>query len=224
MDDRLPAGGRATDASLIDGDAVILSGGGSTRMGTDKALVRIGGLTLIERAAAALGSIFSRVSVSIDPSRPYPSLRLPQIPDAVRGRGPIEGVRASLERLQAPVFFAAVDLATSSGRPGWAGLARALWLEGAKPGRRGAVPRWAGGIEPAMALYTPSLLPDITHFVAGGRRSLRGLASLPGVTLLDLEEEGVRRAVFPEGAPPLAALFRNLNSPEDVRDLGEIPE
>ena len=71
----------------INGDAVILTGGQSTRLGTDKALVRLGGETLLERMVKILGRIFSRVHLSIDPRRPYPWIGIPQIPDSHPGLG-----------------------------------------------------------------------------------------------------------------------------------------
>jgi molybdopterin-guanine dinucleotide biosynthesis protein A len=183
-------------------------------MGTDKVLLRVEGLPLLERALAALRAVFRRVHVSIDPSRPYPEIPADRIPDGSPGLGPLEGVRASLERLGAPTLFVAVDVPWISPE-----LARALWREGTAPGRRGAVPKWAGGVEPAFALYGPELLAEIGGLLESGRRDLRQLASLRGVALLDLEEPETRARIFPGKAPPPSDLFRNLNTPADLRAL-----
>lgn len=195
----------------IAGDAVILTGGMSTRMGTDKALLIAGGETLLARLLGALRRLFLRVHLSTDPRRPYPGYDAPAIPDSTPGLGPLEGVRASLASLGAPALFAAVDLAEVS-----APLARALWEAGAAAGRRGAVPRWRGGLEPAFAVYGPGLLPEIAAFLDRGRRDLRQLAGLDGVKVLDLEDAETQRAVFGDGLPDLEAVFRNLNRPADM--------
>jgi len=196
---------------LIEGDAVILTGGGSTRMGADKALIRVDGVTLLERAVGLLAGIFTGVHLSIDPRRPYSWLQVPRIPDSRPDLGPLEGVRAALERIRRPALFAAVDLPGISRE-----LALGLWSAGTMPGSRGAVPRWARGLEPALAVYTPSLLPEIGQLIRMGSRGLKALGGLPGVHILDLEVEEVRRSIFRCSPPPPAALFRNLNTPEDV--------
>ncbi len=200
--------------AAIDGDAVVLAGGRSRRMGTDKALIEVDGVSLLERMVKTLERHFARVHISIDPSRPYPTAAVPGIPDARPGAGPLEGVRAALDRLRAPALFAAVDLPHVSRE-----LVIALWREGTLPGRRGAVPRWAGGLEPAFAVYGPRLLDDLEALLARGPGGLREIADLPGVAVLDLEDAEVRRRVFPGGAPDLRALFRNLNTPEDLAAL-----
>jgi len=201
----------AAPATPLDADAVILTGGASTRMGRDKALVEFGGEPLLARALRSLRQLFARVHLSIDPRRPYPGFAVPSIPDATPGLGPLEGVRASLASLGAPALFAAVDVAEIS-----APLARALWAEGAAAGRRGAVPRWRGGLEPAFAVYGPPLLPEIARLLASGRRDLRQLAGLRGVKVLDLDAPRTLGAVFPDRPPDLEALFRNLNRPADI--------
>jgi len=182
-------------------------------MGSDKALLTIDGKTLLDRAVEGLRAVFRRVHVSVDPKRPYRLPGVGVIPDGAPGLGPLEGVRASLAALGAPALFAAVDLAHVS-----APLARTLWQEASAPGRRGAVPRWSGGLEPAFAVYSPGLLEDIRAALDRGQRDLRRLAALRGVKVLDLESaEG--RKVLPPGSPPPAALFRNLNAPEDLESL-----
>lgn len=202
---------------LVDGDAVILAGGRSSRMGTDKALLEVGGVSLLERLISELRRVFRRVHLSIDPARPYPRIDAPRIPDLIAGRGPLEGVRAALESLRAPALFAAVDLPVFSPY-----LAQALWTEGTAEGRRGAVPRWAGGLEPAFAVYGPDLLEKIRGFLDEGQRELRRIAALPGVLVLDLEDERTRRRIFPGSPPDPGKLFRNLNTPADLRTFREI--
>ncbi len=197
----------------IDGDAVVLAGGQSLRMGRDKAQVVLDGKTLVERLVEALRGVFRRVHVSIDPARPLQGCSVAEIRDSRPGLGPLEGVRASLEALGAPALFVAVDMPLF-----WPPLARGLWEEAAAAGSgcRGAVPRWSGGVEPAFAVYTPALVADIERLMAAERRALHQLAALPGVEVLDLDRAEVRSRLLGPGAPAVEAIFRNLNTPEDV--------
>ncbi len=196
----------------IDGDAVVLAGGESRRMGRDKAKIVLDGKTLVERLIEGLRGVFRRVHLSVDPTRPLSGGLAPEIRDSRPGLGPIEGVRASLEALGGPALFVAVDMPFF-----WPPLARGLWEEAAAgSGCRGAVPRWAGGVEPAFAVYTPALAADIERLLAAELRSLNQLASLPGVKLLDLDRPEVRGPLLGPEAPPVEAIFRNLNTPEDV--------
>ena len=201
----------APAAAAIEGDAVVLAGGRSRRMGADKALLEIDGVSLLARMVGVLGRIFARVHLSIDPARTYPAIPASPIPDARPGAGPLEGVRAALAHLGAPALFAAVDLPWVS-----AELAAALWEAGTLPGRRGAVPRWERGIEPAFAVYGPGLLTEIVALLARGGGRFQDLAGLPGVEVLDLADPRTRARIFAGAAPDLADLFRNLNTPEDL--------
>jgi molybdopterin-guanine dinucleotide biosynthesis protein A len=180
-------------------------------MGTDKALIEVDGVSLLARMVGILGRIFARVHLSIDPARTYPAIPASRIPDERAGAGPLEGVRAALAHLGAPALFAAVDLPAVS-----AELAAALWEAGTFPGRRGAVPRWEGGIEPAFAVYGPGLLPEVEALLAGRDGRFRDLAGLSGVTVIDLADPPTRARIFAGAAPDPADLFRNLNTPEDL--------
>ncbi|MCB1333479.1 MAG: molybdenum cofactor guanylyltransferase MobA [Roseivivax sp.] len=79
---------------------VILAGGKATRMGgSDKALLTLGGQTLLARAAARLGPQVSGMAVSAngDPAR-YADVGLPVLADSVPGfPGPLAGVLAGLD-------------------------------------------------------------------------------------------------------------------------------
>ena len=79
---------------------LVLAGGRASRMaGADKARVRIGGKTILERVLAALGPQCSRMILNAngDPGR-FAETRLPVVADSVPGfPGPLAGILAGLD-------------------------------------------------------------------------------------------------------------------------------
>ncbi len=84
----------------------ILAGGTSRRMGTDKALVRIGSKTMLEHVSGALSGIVTQVVISGRPQAGYQS-----ISDRFGGDGPIAGIASVLATVDTPhVLVVSVDL------------------------------------------------------------------------------------------------------------------
>jgi molybdopterin-guanine dinucleotide biosynthesis protein A len=81
--------------------AVILAGGKSTRMGTDKALLRLGESTLLERICALVTPLFDETLIIAASAAQCASLDLvgasvlQDEPD-IRGRGPLAGIYTGL--------------------------------------------------------------------------------------------------------------------------------
>ena len=73
----------------------VLAGGGSTRMGRDKALLPYRGTTLIEHVARAVMAAAGCVTVRGDPDR-YRRLGYPVVTDQVPGCGPLSGICTAL--------------------------------------------------------------------------------------------------------------------------------
>lgn len=72
----------------------VLAGGRSLRMGIDKANVAIGGRSLLERVASALGEVSDRVVVLGEEREGYESW-----PDRTPGPGPLAGLATALGRM-----------------------------------------------------------------------------------------------------------------------------
>jgi len=86
----------------------ILAGGRSRRMGSDKALVSVGGVPMIERVAAALQVVVDEMVIV---GREEPLAGIPAIPDlSPRPRGPLAGLVTALQHAAGrPVLLVAVD-------------------------------------------------------------------------------------------------------------------
>lgn len=149
---------------------VVLAGGQSTRMGRDKAFLRIGGRRLIDRQlallrAAGAAEVFVSgrrgVNYRVRPIR----VRLDREP----GLGPVGGLLAALEQSGAPsLLVLAVDLAAMN-----AAVLREL-LGQVRPGR-GVVPVQSDGWEPLAAVYPREILALWRPLVAHGERRLQRL-------------------------------------------------
>jgi len=74
----------------------ILAGGKSSRMGTNKSFLRIGGSTVIERTAALLKPVFKDVVLITNNPEEYSFLKLPMFEDNYKNIGPLAGIHSAL--------------------------------------------------------------------------------------------------------------------------------
>lgn len=188
----------------------ILAGGASRRFGTPKALARVGGRTLVERAHDALQPVMTDVILVTDDASLRGGLLAGVVPDTFPGEGPLAGIHAALSHAAALGFAGALCLACDLPFASPA-LLRALLDRAASDTDASAVaPESEGrrGVEPLCAYYAVGALPEVERLLRTGVRSAyRALQSLPGVARLPLAE--VRTLGDPD------RLFLNVNTRED---------
>ncbi len=80
--------------------AFVLAGGGSTRMGRDKALLELCGEPMVTRAAHIAEPHVASVAV-VAPAGRYAELELPLLPDRWPGAGPLGGIATALSTTRA---------------------------------------------------------------------------------------------------------------------------
>ncbi len=85
--------------------AVILSGGKSSRMGTNKSFLKIGDKTIIERLRDLLQSMFKDVILITNDPDDYKFLGLPIYEDIFRHRGPLAGIHSGLKHSKTNLNF-----------------------------------------------------------------------------------------------------------------------
>lgn len=182
--------------------AAILAGGGSSRLGTDKALLPWEGRRLLDRQLDVLRALGpAEILVSGRPGADYAAPGATVVLDAEPGLGPLGGLAAVLGAITAPhLVLLAVDLPAMT-----TAFLRSL-LAGRKTGR-GVVPRSAAGWEPLAAIYPREILP-----LARSHLAHRTLA------MHRLIEAGVTAGMLQEVSVPGDALelFRNVNTPRDL--------
>lgn len=90
---------------------VILSGGKSSRMGENKALLKTDDITLIERAVRLMQSIFSKVVISTNDPAQLDFITAEKVEDIYKDLGPLSGIYSSLKYVRTEkIFIVTVDM------------------------------------------------------------------------------------------------------------------
>jgi molybdopterin-guanine dinucleotide biosynthesis protein A len=77
--------------------AIIMAGGSSRRMGTDKSMLLINGRPIIENIYEQLRGCFEQILISADDVDKFAFLGLEVVPDKVPEQGPLMGIASALE-------------------------------------------------------------------------------------------------------------------------------
>lgn len=187
--------------------AVILAGGGATRMGRDKAWLEVEGRPLLARQIELVRSLGPQaVFISGRGQVDYHTFGCPVVLDAGLGLGPLAGIAAAIQVSRSPLLLVlAVDLPR---------MHRAVLetLLVACTDDRGAVARVAGRLEPLVAVYPRAAGGLIQELLAAGRRAVGELAAR-------CEQAGLVGWVdFPAGQ---AGAFLNWNHPDDLQERSD---
>jgi molybdopterin-guanine dinucleotide biosynthesis protein A len=187
-------------------EGFVLAGGASSRMGADKAHLRLGGLTLVERAARALQTITSEVCV-VSSKPDAVAWGMPVVADVYERAGALGGLHAALSHARADrIAVAPCDLPFLTGE-----LFRRL-VPLASEEFDAVVPVQPDGrVQPLCALYSRgACLAVAARLLETGERRPRALLAevrtllVPFESLADLD-----------GA---TLFFKNVNTPADFDD------
>lgn len=187
---------------IADCTAVILAGGDSRRMGSDKAGLMLDGQTLLQRVIATMRLLFPLLIVSV--RQPRPDIDLPQVCDgqADEAAGPLAGLVASLDRVTTPwSFVVACDMPFL--KPQVVEL-----LARSRAAHQAVVPVVAGHPQALAAFYAGSCLEQMRASLLTQDRSLRGVLRKLDVCYVD-------QAGLLEADPRLDSFF-DLDTPQDV--------
>lgn len=179
--------------------AFILAGGHSTRMGTDKAFLEVGGQSLLTHAIALARPLASEVRIVGDTGKfaAYGSV----IEDVYRERGPLGGIHAALAATNNELnLLLAVDLPFLT-----PGFLKYLIATARDCGAVVTVPHAAGGYQPLCAVYRREFAVVAESSLRAGRNKIDALFSEVATRIIN-EEELL-------GAGFSAEMFRNLNTP-----------
>jgi molybdopterin-guanine dinucleotide biosynthesis protein A len=217
---------------MIEGcTAIVMAGGDSRRMGTDKAGLLLDGQTLLQSVIATMQQLFPQVIVSV--RQPRAGIDLPQVCDEQPDGGPLAGLVASLGQITTPwAFMVACDMpfvvpevvellagyrfnppsippcqgggnssSPDKGRLGGVGRPGGVWFQA-------VVPVVHGHPQPLAAFYATSCLVPLRASLAAQQKGLRGVLKQLDVRYVD-ETEML-------AADPLLRSFFDLDTPQDV--------
>ncbi len=182
-------------------NALILSGGRSTRMGGgEKALLTLGAETFIGRLLRVLRPLFETLLISTNAPELYAGLDALMVRDETAGLGPLMGLYSGLKAsgsehtfvtaADAPLLCSALVRYLAENAAGWDVL----------------VPVWRGYPEPLCAVYARACLEPIRESL-----DMRRVISFYPRVRVRYVEESVVRSLDPRGRS-----FLNANTPEDL--------
>lgn len=165
--------------------AIIMAGGGSGRMGTDKRLLQIDGLTMIEGIRDQLYGRFKRIIVSANDPEKLWFLGLEVVPDRIPRQGPLMGIASALEASRSELnFVVACDIPRID-----IDLVERMLAEAESSEADVVIPITSGGRhEPLFAVYRRSALEAANSVLESGKRRISdifGLCKVRHVTLGD---------------------------------------
>lgn len=183
---------------------LVLAGGASRRMGTDKAMIDVAGETLAARAVRTLRALCGEVLVASGDGVRLAGVGDRQLADALPDAGPLAGVVAGLDAAAHElVAVTAVDMPYASS----AILSLLVRLGG---GHRAAVPRADGFLQPLHAVYPRSAAGPLRALLEGGERSVTAAVRALRPRVVEPHEWA--------DADPTGRFAWNVNGPDDLPD------
>ena len=181
---------------------VVQAGGKSMRMGgRPKALIQLGGRSIVERVVAALTPVVDDVLVVTNTPELYAFLRLPMVADVYPDHGSLGGIYSGLRAVGDIAFTVACDMPFL--HPDVVRLVVARAGEGDV-----VIPRVGEQLETMHAAYGKACLPPIQERLHAGRLKIVGF--FESVRVVEIGEVEVARFRDP------AVAFMNVNTPDEL--------
>ena len=208
------------DQEPSEAEAFVLTGGRSTRMGQDKALLQLAGRSLLELALDKLRTLPLAAAPRIAGA---PSEHAGVVADLHPGCGPLSGIEAALAASTQPLnVFLPVDMPLLP--PEFL-----LWMlrRAQVTGALATVGRINGLPQPLCAVYHKHLLTHITGSLLAGDYKVmpvitaaasRHGSGLGSIDLFDIERVGSAQP-FDFSPLPLYRWFHNCNTPSDISGI-----
>ncbi len=164
---------------------VVLCGGRSRRMGTDKAVLEVGGRRMIDAVLDALQPLAGRVVLACGSAPRYGELGLTVALDGIADGGPLVGLLAGLEAADTEwCVVLASDMPRAS-----SGIMEALIERAARDELDVCLLESESGIEPLFGVYRRSCIPAIRAALDAGER--RMIAFHDGLSVGTLRRTGL---------------------------------
>ena len=181
---------------------IVLAGGESKRLGTDKGFLKIGDRFLIEDIVEKMARIGDEVIIVTNFTQRYSYLNTRLVGDIYPGKGALGGIYSGLRAARHDYgLVVACDMPFLDLR-----LLRYMIL--LSPGQDVVIPRVGGLTEPLHAIYSKECLQPIERLLSAG--GFKIIDFFPEVRVRYVEEQEIR--LF----DPQCLSFFNINSPCDL--------
>ena len=155
-----------------DAAVLILAGGKSSRMGSNKSLLPVGECSMIERIVNQVRVHFDETIISAADAEEYAFLNLPVAVDTESGCGPLMGMATALERSTHDLNFVTTCDVPDIDMP----TVRSMLRIAATVDADIVVPRYSDGkIEPLQGVYHKRVAPHIVDLLKAGERRVRSV-------------------------------------------------
>jgi molybdopterin-guanine dinucleotide biosynthesis protein A len=194
----------------------VQAGGGSTRFGKDKALVELGGKTMLAQTTKLVASVCSE-AIIVAAEGKYPDAPAPLLPDRWPGQGPLGGILTALQSSALRGSEASWNLIVSCDMPfltrGWLEF---LCQRAERSGAQVVVAESANGLEPLCACWKTASTPGVqAAFNSGVRKVTEAMKRLP----MEVLDAPVWKRFDTDNR-----LFWNMNTPADYEEAKRILE
>jgi molybdopterin-guanine dinucleotide biosynthesis protein A len=182
---------------------VVLAGGESRRMGTNKALLPIDDIPMIQVVAGLLLDVFERVVVVADNRSEYEFLNLPIFTDVFKSSGPLGGIHSAFHHTQADALFvSACDTPFMTKE-----LIHHVIGETSYPAR---VASFDGRVHPLPGLYRKEIVTELERSLSAGNRKLVDFLHRVGADIVP---------ITPNLLFYHSSLLANVNEPGDYETV-----
>lgn len=186
-----------------DMTGIILAGGKNSRMGINKAFLKIDGIRLIDNILAVYQKIFSEIIIVTNDPLSYTELsETLVVTDIYKGKGALGGIYTGL-------FYATYDYSfvAACDMP-FLNKDFIIYLTGQAGKHDIIVPELSEGFQPLHAIYSRNCLSHIKKLLIADKLKISGFYK--EVRLLSIPEEKIK-PFNKDGR-----LFLNVNTPEDL--------
>ncbi len=185
-------------------NAVILAGGKSSRMGSNKAFLKVKGKAFIEHQIDLLREIFNEITISANTPEEYKHLNVPIVPDIYPDKGPLGGIHTSLIHSKSfHTFILACDMP-------FVEIELIKQLQGFIEGHDVVVPQSKKGLEPLHAFYSKNCIAPIKKEL--DNNNLRIISFFPQVKVKTVKLNNL------PSSNKFKDSIKNLNTTEEYKD------
>lgn len=193
---------------LIEGvTGVILAGGASSRMGSNKALLEVGGTPIISRIYLVLVNLFQEVIIVTNSPLDYDFIHCRKVPDIYLGYGSIAGLHSALAHSSNDYSFV-----TACDMPFIDPIIVRYLCDAEKMRYDAVIPCSQVGLEPLHAVYSSACKDIFENAIQNGERKIQKILHKVRVRLVSYEELG-------DAGGHITSSFMNVNTLEEYKAI-----